>query len=193
MHGTWFYSLLLSPLYLQSVLAAPPGPLGSCFASLLLIPDCARQAEAVGPDVNAQNEEAIQCILDNVVAETRAQRVGKTYPIDFIRINPSQPDNGAIVLFNKPASGPPVPFVTATVTETGAPGGTIVSSLKFWRRQGYSAIVAGILTRPYDDIVADIFEFVPTLPEINGQTVRTEIRRRIPFWGFTTTGLTCKP
>lgn len=34
---------------------------------------------------------------------------------------------------------------------------------------------------------------VPTLPEINGQTVRTEIRRRIPFWGFTTTGLTCKP
>ncbi|PNS14368.1 hypothetical protein CAC42_6881 [Sphaceloma murrayae] len=193
MHTSLSLCLVLSSIALQRVAALPQGPLGSCFASLLLIPDCARQAEAASSDVNSQNEEALQCILDNIVVESRAQRVGKTYPIDFIRINPSQPDNGAIVLFNKPAGSAPFPFASALVTENGQPGGTIVTSLKFWRRQGYSAVVSGILQRPYERIIADIFEFVPTLPVINGQTVRAEIRRRIPFWGFTTTGLTCKP
>ncbi|KAG8629079.1 hypothetical protein KVT40_002944 [Elsinoe batatas] len=206
MHASLITSALLSSLLLLSAQAAPAagpdalaaprpeGAFGSCFASLLLITDCARQAERFSTDVSLQNEEAAQCILDNVVAETRAQRIGKTYVLDFARAVTAADDaQGSILLFNKPAANvQPLPFSTGLFNEQGQPGGNLVTSLKFWRRNGYVAIVPGILTRPYEEILADIFQFVPALPNPSSVQVRRQIRLRYGRYGLSTRGLTCK-
>ncbi|KAF4554533.1 Hypothetical protein D9617_4g002880 [Elsinoe fawcettii] len=201
MHASFFSSIILSPLLLLGAQAAPapvpatPGAFGSCFVSTLLITDCARQAERLTTDVSLQNEEVAQCVLDNIVTETRAQRVGKTYVLDFARAVTSADDpQGSILLFNKPANnGQPLPFSSGLFNEQGQPGGNLVTSFKFWRRNGYVAIVPGILTRPYEEILADIFQFVPALPNPTSVEVRRQIRLRYAKYGLSTRGLTCKP
>ncbi|KAL9618090.1 MAG: hypothetical protein Q9160_007160 [Pyrenula sp. 1 TL-2023] len=177
MYAALLWTTLLPFLRLTPITASPvpqtANPAAGCNKLLTFFPDCSGQAERLFPtDINAQNNEAINCILDNTVTATRAQRINVTYPIEFIKPVTQRVDNGAIILYNQPPNGvQPLPVTSALFTIDGQPNGNSVAvSLRYWRNNGYVLRVPGKLTLSYDAILSDIFTNGTTFLRDSGGT-----------------------